>query len=65
MKRYGKEFILDQKLMDTISTYMNDEIREDLHAKFSPCEPEEFLRCYLELDPDFEELLETEFNMEV
>lgn len=53
---------ITQELMDTIATYMDDEIREQVHAEIAPCEPEEFLRRYLELDPEFLELLE---NMEI
>lgn len=63
MKRNGKDFILTQDLMDVIATYMNDEIREDLHQELAPCNPDEFLTRYLELDPEFEELLENEFNI--
>lgn len=44
---------------------MNDEIREDLHFEMAPCEPEEFLRAYVEKDPDFEELLNSEFSIEL
>lgn len=65
MKRYGEKFRLDQELMDTIATYMDDEIREQVHAEIAPCEPEEFLRRYLELDPEFLELLENEFGIEI
>ena len=42
-----------------------DEIREDLHFEMAPCEPEEFLRAYVEKDPDFEELLNSEFSIEL
>lgn len=28
MKRYGESFILKQDLMDTIASYMDDDIRE-------------------------------------
>lgn len=65
MKRYGEEFTLTQEFMDTIASYMDDEKREDLHAELVPCEPEEFLRKYLELDHDFEELLDNEFGIEM
>lgn len=65
MKRYGEDFTLTEELMGTIASYMKDDIREDLHQELAPCEPEEFLKEYLELDPDFEELLENEFNIVV
>ena len=56
---------LTQELLDTIVTYMNDEIREDVHVELAPCTPEEFLRRYVELDPDFKELLKAEFKIEL
>ena len=65
MKRYGENFELTQELMDTIALYMNDDKREQVHSELAPCEPEEFLKRYLELDPDFEELLNNEFSIEV
>ena len=52
-------------LLDTIATYMNDDIREKVHFELAPCEPAEFLKRYLELDPDFREVLESEFDIEV
>lgn len=58
------EFDVTQELMNTISSYMDDEIREQVHGELAPCEPEEFLRRYLELDPEFLELLENEFGIE-
>ena len=65
MKRFREDFELAQELMDTIASYMNDDMRETVHAELAPCEPEEFLKRYLELDPDFEELLENEFGIEM
>ena len=65
MTRYGEEYKLNTEEMENIATYMNDEIREDLHFEMAPCEPEEFLRAYVEKDPDFEELLNSEFSIEL
>lgn len=56
---------ISQKKMDTIASYMNDEAREDVHAELAPCRPEEFLRRYLEIDPEFSELLENEFGASI
>jgi hypothetical protein len=53
---------ITQDDMDNIATYMDDEIRERLHFELAPCEPEEFLAAYLENDPEFEEMLEREFD---
>lgn len=65
MKRYGEEYKLDQETLDIIASYMDDEIREDLHGDLAPCEPEEFLRRYVERDPGFAGLLESEFGIEI
>lgn len=65
MKRYGEEFELTQELMDTIASYMDDDIREAVHFELAPCKPEEFLKRYLELDPSFSELLSNEFGIEI
>lgn len=51
--------------MDTIASYMDDDKREQVHFELAPCDPEEFLKRYLELDPDFEDLLDSEFGIEL
>ena len=53
---------LTQEIMDNICSYMDDEIREQVHGELSPCKPEEFLNRYLELDPSFNKLLQSEFS---
>ena len=65
MKRYGENFKLTQEPMDTIASYMDDEKRENVHFELAACKQEEFLKRYLELDTDFEELLNNEFGIEV
>ena len=65
MTRYGEEYKLNTEEMENIATYMNDEIREDLHFEMAPCEPVEFLRAYVEKDTEFEELLTSEFSIEL
>lgn len=65
MTRYGEKFELNQDLMDAIATYMDDEKREQVHNEIAPCSPEEFLKKYLKLDPDFEQLLFEEFKIEL
>lgn len=54
---------ISQSLMDVIATYMDDDIRERVHFELAPCTPEEFLIRYIELDPDFETLLWSEFSI--
>lgn len=65
MKRYGKEIRIGNELMGTIASYMMDEIREDLHQEIAPCSNEEFINKYLERDPEFSKILESEFEIEV
>ena len=55
----------DERLWDTIASYMDDEIRETVHAEMAPCGNREFLERYLELDPDFKELLKNYFYYDV
>ena len=49
---------------DAITSYMNDDLREEVHAELAPCSPKDFLARYLELDPDFQDLLDDEFSPE-
>ena len=65
MLRYGRKFNIIQELMDTVATYMNDDIREDLHSRLAPCKPDLFLREYVKRDPEFEKLLYDEFGIEM
>lgn len=48
---------------EAIVTYMNDEIREKVHAELAPCTETEFLKRYLEFDEEFYNLLNSEFNI--
>ncbi len=65
MTRCREKVTLTQELLDNIATYMNDDIREDLAFKLAPCTPEMFLSEYVKQDPDFEDLLRTEFGIEL
>ena len=56
---------IDQKTMDAIAVYMDDDKREQVHFELAPCDPEEFLKRYLELDPNFEDVLKSEFGIEL
>lgn len=56
---------VNQVSLDEIAGYMNDEIREQVHAELAPCTPEEFLTRYLQLDCEFINLLVCEFNIEI
>lgn len=49
------------KNWEAIVNLMNDEIRERVAFELAPCTEEEFLKRYLELDPEFQNVLDTEF----
>ena len=34
--------------MDVVASYMDDDVREDLHAELSPCSAQAFLDRYIE-----------------
>lgn len=53
--------VMTDELFSTITSYMDDEKREQVHSELAPCSSEKFLTRYLELDPGFSELLESEF----
>ena len=53
------------ELMNEVATYMNDDLRETIHLELAPCTPEEFLIAYCNADPDFEDLLNEEFHIEL
>ena len=65
MLRFGEKYKATQNDMDNIANYMNDEIREEVHFKFTSCEPELFLREYVKRDPGFVKLLHDEFGIEM
>lgn len=49
--------LIDNELMETISTYMDDDIRESLHFDLAPCSNEKFLVEYCKSDPDFKSVM--------
>lgn len=57
--------MISQDLMDRIAIYMDDEKREQVHRELAPCSPEEFLKRYIELEPSFENVLKSEFSIEL
>lgn len=55
-----------QDTMDIIATYMDDDLREKVNDELAPCTPEEFLARYVQLDPEFEDVvLRGEFSIEL
>lgn len=65
MRKYGEDYKLTDEEMENVASYMNDEIREEVHFELAPCSNEAFLRRYCELDVSFEELLKDEFGIEL
>lgn len=59
-KREPKD--LTHEDLSLFATYMDDEIREQVHSELAPCEPAEFLARYCELDPSFESFLDAEMG---
>lgn len=51
------------KYWAAIVNLMDDDIREEVHQEMAPCTEEEFLSRYIELDPAFEDVLWSEFNV--
>ena len=56
---------ITQNQMDAIAVLMDDEIRERVHGELAPCTPETFLKRYCELVPEFEDVLNGEFSIEL
>lgn len=65
MTKNNEVFELTQEELGVIATYMNDNIREDVAFDLDSCTPEEFLKEYVNRDEDFEELLKSEFSIEM
>ncbi|WP_418311438.1 hypothetical protein [Phocaeicola sp.] len=49
------------KYWEAIVNMMDDDIRECVADELAPCTNEEFLKRYLELDPEFQDVLDSEF----
>lgn len=56
---------LTQNELDTIATYMDDDIREYIHNEFAPCEPIFFLEEYCKRDVNFVNVLKVEFGLKI
>lgn len=55
--------MIDKRFWDAIVSYMDDEIREQVHAELAPCTEEKFLMRYMELDKEFDSVLWVEFGI--
>lgn len=56
---------LSQDELDVIATYMDDDIRESVAFDLTTSTPIQFLREYVSRDEHFEELLKSEFGIEM
>lgn len=56
---------ITQAKMDEIAVYMDDAKREQVHRELAPCAPEDFLKRYVALNPEFETVLREEFSIEI
>lgn len=63
--------IISDEKMEFIAMYMDNEIREKVHNEIAPCTNELFILKYheaiedIEEKEDFEEMLYTEFNVQM
>lgn len=59
----GKNYVCDSRTLEKSAEYMVDEIRENMHARFDADDPGEWLTEYVRRDPDFDDVLQSEFNI--
>lgn len=45
--------------------FMNDSLREKVHAELAPCTNDQFVQRYCQLDPSFADTMYGEFNIDV
>ena len=64
-ENWSEKMITVETDLDAIVNLMDDDIREKVHFEMAPCTEESFLKRYLQLDPDFENVLQTEFGIEM
>lgn len=53
-----------ERYWDVIVSFMNDNIREEVHGLLAPCTKKEFLREYVKRDTGFADLLYNEFSID-
>ena len=56
---------ISENTWKSIANLMDDEKREKTAFDYAPCTEEKFLAEYLKLDPKFEDVLKSEFNIEL
>ena len=56
---------ISKYVMPAIAIFMDGDIREQVHRELAPCSNNEFIKRYCELDPDFENVLKSEFGIDI
>lgn len=51
--------------MPAVAIFMNGDVREQVHRELAPCNNNEFIKRYCEIDPDFENVLKSEFGIDI
>ena len=57
--------MIDDKTMNLLVHYMDEDLREKVHYELAPCSNEKFLKRYCELDLSFKNLVKNEFATEI
>ena len=55
----------NKDVYEAVVNYMYNNIRELVHMEEAPCTKQRFIEKYIEKDPEFEQLLYSEFNIYV
>lgn len=56
---------VEDDIMDAIVVLMDDDVREKVHGELAPCTNREFLVRYCELVPEFADVLNSEFSIDI
>lgn len=56
---------ISKYVMPAIAIFMDGGIREQVHRELAPCSNNKFIKRYCELDPDFENVMKSEFGIDI
>jgi len=56
---------ITQEEIDTLAVYMDNDVRERVHAELAPCTPTEFLKRYLIYEPGFSTVVKNVIDVDV
>ena len=57
--------MINNKVMEVLQMYMDDEIREEIHQKYAPCSNDLFIKKYCEEDTEFIRFVLDEFGFDI